>query len=964
MYQISRNSTCPCGSGKRFKHCCGASSPGANAAPGLEDIKASALARQKAGDLAGAETLYRQALSIQPDEPDCLHMLGVICLETGRSNEAFEAIYRALSLTEWRIDAMRHNMGLVLAGFLADIDADATRHTQQQYREYCRQRAVRRVDCHPLVSIVIPSYNHGRWIRQTLESVYSQTYRRLELIVIDDGSTDDSADSIRQSLATCPFPSRFVARENRGAHATINEGVALATGEYINILNSDDWFPDDRIAAMVEGVARRNADWGFGEVSFVNATGTPISPAESRRVFEFLMEMKQRSHWETLGAALLHFNLMISTGNLFVRRSFLDGLGGFRNYRYNHDWDFCLRATLESEPVFVPRNVYAYRMHESNTISESPSGQGPAIEAGRIFSDYFVVATQGPAPRNKFAPTAHVWGARFFHWAMRDGKAELLPVEVLRQKADIVRNGAQWKSTDAILAPQSEKNEDLVETGDSELPDGFDPAIYLDLNPDLVAAGVDPTTHYLLFGRNEGRVYSLPGKESDLAGADEPEVPKGFDPDVYLKLNPDVAAAEIDPITHYLEHGRREGRSYMPPSVVSSSADGFNASRETILVVSHEASRTGAPILSLNIVQVLVERYNVVALLLGGGPLSTAFHLAGAVVVTSPNLKGNQAMANLAVDQLCNRFNFKFALVNSIESRVVLSSLSNHFVPAISLIHEFAAYTRPGDAFVQAILWSGKVVFSTNVTMENARSEHPYLGDWSADILPQGRCLVPLDEIGEEQIQVERARIRRLLRPKHIADDTVIVLGAGFVQLRKGVDLFIKCAARVIRVTDGPKCRFVWVGNGYDPENDPGYSVYLKDQIQRSGLQEHVFFLEETSAIEAAYEEADLLLLSSRLDPLPNVAIDAMAHGVPVVCFDRTTGIADFLTDIGLRNNCVAEYLDSADLAEKVLMLARSADLRKHVGERCREASTAYFNMNNYVQHLEVLGLPQSWWVD
>jgi glycosyltransferase involved in cell wall biosynthesis len=901
MYPASRNSACPCGSGNRLKHCCGAASRGGNFGPGLGDIMASALARQKAMDLAGAEALYRQALSIRPDEPDCLHMLGVICLQTGRNDEAFEVVYRALSLTEWRIDAMRHNMGFILARFLAAADADATRHLQKQYLEYCRQRDASRVDCDPLVSIVIPSYNHARWIQKALESVYSQTYRRLEVIVIDDGSTDNSVELIRHSLATCPFPNRFIARENRGAPVTINEGVALATGEYINILNSDDWFPDDRIATMVEGVARRDEEWGFGGVSFVNATDKTISPAENRRVLEFSMRMEQRSkREEPLGVSLMNFNFMISTGNLFVRKSFLDALGGFRDYRYNHDWDFCLRATLESEPVFVHRNVYVYRLHESNTIGESAAGQGSSIEFGRIFSDYFVVATKDQAPRNKFAPTAQVWGTRFFEWVMRDGKAELAPPRVLQQMADIVLNGAQWNSSAAILDHQGEETENLIEAEKSELPDGFDS-------------------------------------------------------DIYLKLNPDVAAAGVDPTTHYLEHGRDEGRRYGFAAIDLCGGEGFKSGLETILVVSHEASRTGAPILSLNLVQALVERYNVVALLLGGGPLSDAFRQVGAAVMASPGLRGSPIQASLAVDKLCERFNFKFALVNSIESRVILPALSGHFVPTVSLIHEFAAYTRPRNAFIEAILWSGRIVFSTRVTMENARSEYPYLGDWSADILPQGRCLVPLEEFSEQQIQAERARIRRLIRPKDIAGDSVVVLGAGFVQLRKGVDLFIECAALVRKAAESGACRFVWVGKGYDPENDIGYSVYLEDQIRRAGLQDHVFFMDETAAIEVAYEEADLLLLSSRLDPLPNVAIDAMAHGVPVLCFDKTTGIADFLTDSGFRNDCVAGYLDSADMAKKILTLAGSAVLREQVGERCREAATAYFSMKDYIARLEVL---------
>lgn len=432
-------------------------------------------------------------------------------------------------------------------------------------------------------------------------------------------------------------------------------------------------------------------------------------------------------------------------------------------------------------------------------------------------------------------------------------------------------------------------------------------------------------------------------------------LPEGFDCDLYLKLNDDVRKAGLDPAEHYLLHGRAEGRIFSLPAMDICGDQDLKADRMTILVVSHEASRTGAPVLSLNLVQALVERYNVVALLLGGGPLSDGFRLAGAAVMTSPNLRLNPILADPIVGQLCERFKFEFALVNSIESRAVLPALAEYFVPTISLVHEFASYTRPRNAFRDALFWSGEVVFSANVTRENAFAEYPDLGERSAHILPQGRCLLPIAEFGEEHRQKESARIRRLIRPKGIAEDAVIVLGAGTIQLRKGVDLFIECAARVLRSSGGDRCRFVWIGKGYDPENDVGYSVYLADQIRRAGLEAHVFFLNETTAIETAYEEADLFLLSSRLDPLPNVAIDAMAHGVPVLCFDKTTGIADFLIAIGLRHHCVADYFNSTDMAKKILSLVGSTILRKDVGDKCRDASITYFNMKEYVAQIEVL---------
>jgi len=202
---------------------------------------------------------------------------------------------------------------------------------------------------------------------------------------------------------------------------------------------------------------------------------------------------------------------------------------------------------------------------------------------------------------------------------------------------------------------------------------------------------------------------------------------------------------------------------------------------------------------------------------------------------------------------------------------------------------------------------------------------------------------------------VEDARITQALRPEEAQADTVVVLGAGSVQLRKGVDLFLECAARVLRASPTRPFRFVWVGKGYDPERDMDYSAYLADQVRRAGLQDHVSFVGETSSIEAAYAAADLMLISSRLDPLPNVAIDAMAHGLPVLCFDRTTGIADVLKANGLGDACVAAYLDTVEMAEKTLRFIDSDALRKEVGDKSRAVVAEQFDMAGYVAKLEAL---------
>lgn len=106
-----------------------------------------------------------------------------------------------------------------------------------------------------------------------------------------------------------------------------------------------------------------------------------------------------------------------------------------------------------------------------------------------------------------------------------------------------------------------------------------------------------------------------------------------------MKLNPDLGTA-IDPVAHYLNHGHRESwRIVTLPEIKMSSSRAFDASRETVMIVSHEASRSGAPILALNLVERLASRYNVVALLLGHGPLLDAFEQAAVATMASPRLK-------------------------------------------------------------------------------------------------------------------------------------------------------------------------------------------------------------------------------------------------------------------------------------------------------------------------------------
>lgn len=431
----------------------------------------------------------------------------------------------------------------------------------------------------------------------------------------------------------------------------------------------------------------------------------------------------------------------------------------------------------------------------------------------------------------------------------------------------------------------------------------------------------------------------------------------GFDEDFYLKTYPDVRASGLDAYHHYVHHGQAEGRLGCPPKLVlEPGVRPIDESRKAVLIVSHDASRTGAPILSLNIARELQKRFNVVVLLLGGGGLASEFRWAASWVVMAAGARSSNTEADRTIAELCSLHVFQFAIVNTIESRIVLKPLTRSSVPTVGLIHEFAAYTRPRGAFPFAAGWSTKIVFSTRITRDNALSEYPEFVGQPWPILPQGRCDPLPIEIDPVIKAGEAAKIRRILRPDADAERTqIVVIGAGSVQYRKGVDLFLECAAHVIQSPIGRNCQFVWVGHGYDPEHDIGYSVYLAEQIRRAGLERHVTFMPETPQIDDVYGLADMLLLSSRLDPLPNVAIDAMFHGLPVVCFAEASGIADALVDSGLADECVAPYQDAAAMARLVLSLAESPERRGQIGKRLQRAAQEKFNMGAYVSELEAL---------
>jgi glycosyltransferase involved in cell wall biosynthesis len=222
----------------------------------------------------------------------------------------------------------------------------------------------------PLISVIIPSYNYEAYLEQAIASVQAQSYRNLELVVLDDGSSDGSwslLETLRPRLQE-RFSGRVTIRQNpqnMGAHATINAALAAATGDYFAILNADDCYEPDRFTVMMAKLQEAGSMWGFSAVRCMGADGKPLAGKQAD-AFERIQE-KLKGKRVTALAAVAE-NVCISSGNLLFSRQLYEGIGPFKNYLYVHDYDFFLRACLYDEPVFVPETAYWYRLHGENSF--------------------------------------------------------------------------------------------------------------------------------------------------------------------------------------------------------------------------------------------------------------------------------------------------------------------------------------------------------------------------------------------------------------------------------------------------------------------------------------------------------------------------------------------------------------------------------------------------------------------
>jgi glycosyltransferase involved in cell wall biosynthesis len=219
----------------------------------------------------------------------------------------------------------------------------------------------------PLVSVVINNYNYGRFLSEAIDSVLSQTYSNVEIIVVDDGSTDDSHEVIaRYQDKIIP-----VLKENGGQASAFNAGFKASNGDIVCMLDSDDVFIPEKVTEIVKTFNQySDIGWCFHRLRFVNAkTGEYIklSQESGTRECDFRIQLKNNGKLPFYSPA---------TSGLCFRRSLLQQILPMPEIiRITSDNYLKISAAALSKGYFLDNQLAYLRLHGSNNYTEKPDKQ-------------------------------------------------------------------------------------------------------------------------------------------------------------------------------------------------------------------------------------------------------------------------------------------------------------------------------------------------------------------------------------------------------------------------------------------------------------------------------------------------------------------------------------------------------------------------------------------------------------
>ncbi|WP_318837136.1 MULTISPECIES: glycosyltransferase family 2 protein [unclassified Providencia] len=237
----------------------------------------------------------------------------------------------------------------------------------------------------PLVTVVIPSYNHSKYVIDSIKSIINQDYDNIELLIIDDGSTDNSVEIINNFISSSKITQHFhrfafIHRENRGLCATLNEGLKWSTGLYFSPFASDDIALPYKISYLVEKIHNSHYSAVFGKMDILKSTDNIHTP-----ITKNIDDNKIEEH--SFNDLIMQKNIP-SAPTALIKKSEITMLGGYPEDLKLEDWYLWLSLSNKNKKLATfSRIVTLYRDHPTNTTKNIPLMHKSKIDVLNKFSD-------------------------------------------------------------------------------------------------------------------------------------------------------------------------------------------------------------------------------------------------------------------------------------------------------------------------------------------------------------------------------------------------------------------------------------------------------------------------------------------------------------------------------------------------------------------------------------------------
>ena len=247
----------------------------------------------------------------------------------------------------------------------------------------------------PLISVVMPVYNNAPFITDAVVSVLQQTYKNLDIVILDDGSTDDTYAILQRLTAHDPRV-RLMTQPNAGCGGIVsaNRAVSYAQGSYLARLDGDDVWHQDKLSwQMAHMQTHPHLDCTFTHATCIDVRGTPI-PGYHPECFQGRYDQPGLAHRLLLGNILCH-------GTILIKTDVLRAMGPFDTHvRYLPDHDMWMRLLLQANVALLARPSAQYRIHDHNFSS---SNQRQMLrDSWRLTAKYFSqVDARWPLPPQK-----------------------------------------------------------------------------------------------------------------------------------------------------------------------------------------------------------------------------------------------------------------------------------------------------------------------------------------------------------------------------------------------------------------------------------------------------------------------------------------------------------------------------------------------------------------------------------